>query len=529
VVYNERDFDRPEFPTPRETPELSKEEAMRRHLLLALLGILIASPLLAAGVNDPSLVVSTVITSGGGLSSPTGFAFIASNDILALEKNAGTVRRIQGGVLQAGAVLDLHVNFASERGLLGIALHPDFATNHYVYLYWSEASIGADTAVESQVIANRVTRYTWNGTALVGAVQVLRLPVLPGPNHDAGYLLFGPDGKLYVQTGDLNRNGKLQNFPSGPLPDSTSVIFRLNADGSVPPDNPFVSLGAPMSAFYAYGIRNSFGMVFDPVSGILWQSENGPSSYDELNAVGPGWNSGWEQIMGPDSRDPQGVGDLWSASPAAFYSDPEFSWSATVCVTGVAFPSTAALGASYSDALFVGECNSGRIFRFRLNPARDALVFTNPGLLDLVGDSDAEMAELMWGSGFGTITCMKTGPDGALYVLSYSGLYRIVNPILSNDGAPPPPAAVLTSAPNPFSARTMLRAMTARSGPVTLDLFGASGRLIRVLHEGPLPAGMHAFEWDGRDEEGRPLPAGVYLARLSGPGGVWTHRTIRLR
>lgn len=226
------------------------------------------------------------------LATPTSFAFIGPSDILVLEKNVGRVRRVTSGVLQAGAVLDLAVNYASERGLLGIALHPSFSSNHYVYLFWTQALGASDTGVQNAVVANRVTRYTWNGATLVSPVTILTLPVTPGPFHDGGYIIFGPDGKLYVQTGDLNRNGKLQNYPTGPDPDTTSVILRVSADGSAPSDNPFFSLGPSMAAFYAYGIRNSFGMAFDPVTGILWQSENGPTSCDEVNAVGPGWNSG---------------------------------------------------------------------------------------------------------------------------------------------------------------------------------------------------------------------------------------------
>lgn len=191
--------------------------------------------------------------------------------------------------------------------------------------------------------------------------------------------------------------------------------------------------------------------------------------------------------MGPGARDPQGESDLWFPSPSAYYSDPEFSWLATICATAIGFPDTDALGAAYSNALLVGDCNNGRIFLFRLNAGRDGFTFTNPGLGDLVGDTDAEMQELVWGTAFDVITDMKTAPDGSLYVLSWSGRWRIFDP----------------------------------------DLL-AAGRLVRRLYEGPLPEGVHALEWDGRDEEGRRVAAGVYHLRLREDGRTLSHRAIRL-
>src|SRR4029077_15403636 len=131
-------------------------------------------------------------------------------------------------------------------------------------------------------------------------------------------------------------------------PDDTSVILRLQQDGSPAPGNPFIpycsltttqtcpsGMGCPtgetcisaVARYFAYGIRNSFGLAFDPVTGQLWDTENGPTSYDEINLVSPGFNSGWNQIMGPDSRAPLGTADLFNVpGGASSYSDPEYSW-----------------------------------------------------------------------------------------------------------------------------------------------------------------------------------------------------------
>jgi glucose/arabinose dehydrogenase len=254
-----------------------------------------AAPCLAApAVQDPSLKVEQVVF---GLSLPTTMAFIGPDDILVLQLSDGRVRRVIGGVLQPGEVLDVAVDNDGERGLLGIALHPDFATNHFVYLYYTESSTGSDGG---SPLGNRVYRYTWDGSALISPTLIVDLPVLPGANHNGGVIAFGPDEKLYVIIGDLNRNGQLQNFTDigAPAPDDTSVILRLNDNGTSPTDNPFSSdPNNILSRYYAYGVRNSFGMAFDPVTGELWDTENGENTFDEINLVEPGFNSGWEFIM----------------------------------------------------------------------------------------------------------------------------------------------------------------------------------------------------------------------------------------
>ncbi|MGH7928953.1 MAG: PQQ-dependent sugar dehydrogenase, partial [Candidatus Binatia bacterium] len=320
---------------------------------------LLLTTAVAQTLNDPSLRLREIV---GGLNDPTNMAFIGLRDILVLQKNDGRVRRVIDGVLQPGEVLDVDVDNDSERGLLGIALHPDFPETALVYLYYTESSAAGDTSGSPR--ANRVYRYTWNGNSLVSPLLILDLPVTPGPNHDGGIITFGPDGKLYVVIGDLNRDGQLQNFSEGPAPDDTGVILRINDDGTIPSDNPFFALGDTLAKYYAYGVRNSFGMAFDPVTGELWDTENGPNSYDEINLVLPGFNSGWQQIMGPDSRDPQGVGDLVLLA-GAHYADPKFSWLNPVGPTAIAFLDSARLGAQYRNDAFVGNINNGNLYRFQ--------------------------------------------------------------------------------------------------------------------------------------------------------------------
>jgi glucose/arabinose dehydrogenase len=362
-----------------------------------------------------------------GLSQPTAIAFIGIGDILVLQKADGRVRRVINGVIQPGQVLDVAVDSNNERGLLGIAVDPNFPTTPFVYIYYTESSTGSDTNGSPAPLANRVYRYSWNGSALIGptpSTPILDLPVTPGPNHNGGTMAFGPDGKLYVVIGDLNHSGKLQNNAAGSDPDNTGVIFRINDDGSAAAGNPFSSFGGNLAKYYAYGVRNGFGLAFDPITGKLWDTENGPSAYDEINLIEAGFNSGWNRIMGPVSRDAEGTADLVSFDGSNHYADPKFSWFDTVGPTGIAFLNSARLGTEYQGDAFVGDINNGFLYRFRMNATRDGFIFTNPLLNDLVADNNTtELQEVILGTGFvnvsGGISDIKVGPDGLLYVVSF--------------------------------------------------------------------------------------------------------------
>jgi len=290
---------------------------------------------------DPHLAVRAVVTN---LDTPTSMAFLRRNDLLVLEKNSGKVQRVIDGVIQPTPALDLAVNSASERGLLGLALHPDFPRNRGVYLYWTESSTGEDTNDLASVplLGNRVDRFIWNGSALTFDRNIIQLRAFQADagqplrgNHNGGVIRFGHDEKLYIFIGDNGRRGQLQNLPDGPgctnppcgvptgnlsddqfggpEPDNahlTGVILRLRDDGSIPKDNPFYKAGAlrggeagtNLQKVFAFGIRNGFGMAFDPYSGRLWDAQNGDDSFTEINQVEPGANLGWVQLMGPRSR-----------------------------------------------------------------------------------------------------------------------------------------------------------------------------------------------------------------------------------
>ncbi|HWQ14451.1 MAG TPA: PQQ-dependent sugar dehydrogenase [Roseiflexaceae bacterium] len=483
----------------------------------------------------PRLGVRTV---ADGLTTPVGLAFLGAGDMLVLEKNTGQVKQIVGGTVQSEPVLDLAVNFASERGLLGITLHPDFPANPGVYLYWScraphpsdpfvpaaetcseVPELGPDSGdlLEVPLLGNRVDRFIWDGAALTFERNLITLrsfqndgaPEPPGQddaaqpargNHDGGVIAFGPDRKLYVIVGDLGRRGQLQNLLCGPtatcpgpvVPDDqfggpepddahlSGVILRLNEDGSAPQDNPFFAAGAAIGGevganvqkIYAYGLRNSFGMAFDPISGHLWEQENGDDTFSELNRVEPGFNSGWVQIMGPASRvaqykavetspgvdpcvgsayfglqqlrwPPTNIADTPAQArqrlfmlPGAHFSDPEFSWKFEVSPGGIGFVKGQGLGPQFEGDLFVGAARAalagGHLFHFNLTGNRMKIAVDDPRLEDRVADNICkfditESESLLIGRDFGVTTDIETGPNGNLFLVSISNgaIYEI--------------------------------------------------------------------------------------------------------
>ena len=330
------------------------------------------------------------------------------------------MRRFSNGALSSALTLPV-ANDNFERGLLGIAVDPAFATNGHVYLYHS-----AGTAAGAW-IDNRLTRYTWNGTALTSPLPMGTFGTgsdgqAIGGNHNGGVLTFGPDGKLYGVTGDLNRNRLEQNNKSATLSASTGGVFRLNTDGTIPADNPFTG---DFARWYAYGVRNSFGLAFDPATGTLWNTENGETAFDEVNRVVRGMNSGWRAIQGPDSRNVLNAPVDLNMLPGALYQDPQFSFASAIGITSIQFLHGSILGSGYDDAVLIGENNSPRLWLLRLNAARDGFVLTASGLADGVfrgGDSFAP-----FGTDFSVTTDIQIGPDGAVYVVSLGAgqVYRV--------------------------------------------------------------------------------------------------------
>ena len=411
--------------------------------LILSLHISSSSPALAQpSISVPSLTAELVLD---GLSSPTSIAILDENNILFLEKE-GSVRLISNGQLQPQPGVESN----NERGLLGIEVMDD-----KVFLYVTESGAQVEGVPTEGDVRNRVYSYTWDGTSLTNPQLLVDLPAGPGTNHQGGKLKIGPDNQLYVIVGEMQREGQLQNIQNGPAPDDTGVILRVNpADGSPSSGNPFSSDPAnPLSKYYAYGIRNGFGIEFDPVTGQLWDAENGEDVFDEINLVEPGFNSGWKQIMGPIAANP-GVSESSLVNfPGSQYADPVFSWSESRGVTDIEFFNSTAFGPGYENGIFVGDITSGTLFYFEPNADRTGIALENDPLLsDLVANNDEEISSVTFGTGFTGITDIETGPDGNLYILTFDrgadglgGLYRILSavegdaPLASPATVTPPP------------------------------------------------------------------------------------------
>lgn len=374
-------------------------------------------------VDDPNIVVEQAAE---GLTLPTTMAFLDEDRILVLEKNDGTVRLVEGGELQSEPLLDVAVANENERGMLGIAVSSGNGTT-YVFLYFTESGGGTDGDDSEGVepAGNRLYRYELQGDQLVNPQLLLDLPALPGPRYNGGPVAVGPDGNVYVIIGDVEgHTTQVQNFEDSTAADGTSGVLRIGPNGEIP--EPIIGTGEFGKYYFAYGIRNSFGLAFDPETDMLWDTENGPAFGDEINLIEPGFNSGWRDVQGLANE--SDLGDLVLFNARSHYSDPEFSWTEPVGPTALAFLNSSGLGEEYEGDMFVGDINNGAIYRFELNENRSALVLEG-ALADTVADTPEESEQAVFGTGFGGVTDIKPGPDGNLYVLSFTEgvIYRLIS------------------------------------------------------------------------------------------------------
>jgi glucose/arabinose dehydrogenase len=387
-------------------------------------------------VNDPSLQVEPVIT---GMKFPTSMAFLAPDDILVLEKNQGTVRRIVNGNMLDEPLLDVNVANKAERGMLGIAIskHGTKEGNDskvYVFLYYTETKSkdGEDLEEGGLALGNRLYRYELENNKLINPVLLLDLPAEPGSDHQGGVVLIGPDINVYLAIGDVNHFNKAQNMLDQKAPDGSSGILRITQDGKLVQDENNLGNVDPLNKYYAYGIRNSFGMDFDPVTGNLWDTENGINCCDEINLVEPGFNSGWAQVQGiwelnqSERTDRVRVFDqvsdrekLVDFDGKGKYSSPEFVWNFSVGPSALRFLDSDKLGQQYMNDVFVGDVNNGNIYHFDLTKDRTELALNNQ-LQDKIADKIEELDDIVFAKALGRITDIEVGPDGNLYILSHS-------------------------------------------------------------------------------------------------------------
>lgn len=406
-----------------------------------------------------------------GLIRPTGMIFLDDGDILVTEKQ-GVVQRINGNEILRSPVLDIRqiVNDTGERGLLSIAIshskdegkNQKDQNNPVIYVMFTNErgknSTSNSNCPEScrnlQNVFNSLYRYDFKEGIMVNPKLLANIPLSSKESiqHIGGALVVGPDKKLYFSVGDgrgceyfEDCVSKTSYFTGNNETKSTGGIYFLT-------DIPHVTsneTSLPEYYQYAYGVRNSFGLDFDPITGNMWDTENGPAFGDEINLVKPGFNSGWPKFQGIWSvtnysqlfnNPPPGLpkGYYFTQTPQippdfngpGNYSTPEFTWNQTVGVTTVKFFDSNKYGSDFKNDIFIATFKGGLIYHFDLNEQRNQLLLKGP-LTDKVANNNLEMNNAIFAQNFGPIgiSDLEVGPDGYLYVLTYGqngAIYRIV-------------------------------------------------------------------------------------------------------
>jgi len=343
-----------------------------------------------------------------GLGFPVAIAFAPDGRLFFTERFTGRVRVIEDPVSDRPKLLPEPVftfgpvSTFFERGLLGLALDPDFKTNGYLYVYYSHR--GRDPKADPY--RHRLMRITVRDNR--GDAPVALLDALPigspaefgSGNHNGGSLAFGPDGKLYLSIGDLATPRNAQDLDT-----FSGKMLRVNPDGSAPADNPFYDPkrpAAPRSYVYAMGLRNSFDFTFEPGppgKARLFATENGPATNDELNIIEPGKNYGWDESRVSGVRNKPG------------YVDPILVYHRTIAPTGIVFYTGTRYPAVYRGKLFFTDWNEGHIRMVNL-AVKDAV--------SAVGVDDEVFRHR------GGVVDLAMGPDGLLYFTTPNGIYRLV-------------------------------------------------------------------------------------------------------
>lgn len=354
---------------------------MRTTVLAVCLGLILTVGATAGGTQAQD---APVVVFQSGLSWPIQVAFAPDGRILVNELFTGLVRVFSNNVLRAQPLLDLNAELAStgetfgsgsRGGLLGLALDPDYESDPWLYVYYSyETANGTPW--------NRVQRFLETNGG-VGSSEILIDNIPFGEDHNGGKLAFGPDGMLYVTTGDTFYRPSLAQDLGTPA----GKILRIARDGSIPDDNPFA-----MSPVFTLGHRNVFGIDFDPNTGTPYITENGPRTPDELNRLVPGGNYGWPNVIGI-------VGD-------SRYVDPILEWD-RIAPTGILFYTGSRIP-EWRGNLIVGNFNTGQLLRVVLADGG-----TRVATHEVAIDADAPILDV------------QEGPEGSIYMTTPVSILRI--------------------------------------------------------------------------------------------------------
>jgi len=314
---------------------------------------------------------------GGGECWPAAFAFTPNaRKLFYAERLSG---RIRVKNLRSGKDRRWHriKNLATtaEQGVLGIAVDPAWPKKRWIYVYYTHGS-----PTENRIVRIRKPK---------GRTIARRLLSIPASSiHNGGVIHFGPDGKLYAVTGDASDMALAQNTAS-----PAGKVLRLTKTGKRPADNPI-----PGSRALSYGHRNSFGFAFDPQTGQVWQTENGPECEDEINHVLPGRNYGWGAGSSCPNTSTEGPGP----------TQPELSFTPVIAPTGAAFCTGCRLGGKTEGALLFGTFGEGRIRRLQLS-----------------GDRMGVASQTILYEHGSFVLAVEAAPSGGIFFSDARGIYRL--------------------------------------------------------------------------------------------------------
>ncbi|MCZ2148634.1 MAG: PQQ-dependent sugar dehydrogenase, partial [Bryobacterales bacterium] len=332
---------------------------------------------------------SEVLVSAGSpsLSSATAMAFAPDGRLFVCEQG-GNLRVIKNGQLLTAPFLTVAVDPNGERGLLGVAFDPDFASNNYVYVYYTAMTTPRH---------NQVSRFTANGDVAVGGSEVVILTLndlSSATNHNGGAIHFGPDGKLYVAVGENANRSNSQN-----LTNMLGKILRINSDGTIPSGNPYAGQTSGLNqSIWAIGLRNPFTFAFQPGTNRMFINDVGENTWEEINDGIAGWNYGWPAWEANTKQS-----GYSNANTAPLYA---YDHSGGACaISGGAFynPAAATFPASHIGKYFFADFCAGWI-----------------RVLDPGNNQAAGFA-----TGIPYPVDLKIGPDGSLYYLTRGAVYRV--------------------------------------------------------------------------------------------------------
>ncbi len=324
----------------------------------------------------------------GGLAFPAAFTLAPDGRIFYGERYTGTIRIYDPATGSNTAFFTItNIETDGERGLLGIALPPNYATRPYVYAY-ATRNVGG-------TIENQIIRIHDAGGTGVGPRVIFTEDIPSNAIHNGGRILFGPDGKLYVVIGEADNRANSQN-----LTNDAGKILRILPYGGIPSDNPF-----PGSPIWSYGHRNSFGFTFDPITKNLWETENGPSCNDEINLIKKGANFGWGPHENCNDPNPPSNTNQDGPSPVL----PLDYFTPTIAPVGAAFCVGCGLISAEGSLLF-GAYNTSQIFQIVLTPDRTGIASTTV---------------VYTHSSY--VLSMERGPNDTVYFSDATSIYKLTN------------------------------------------------------------------------------------------------------